>query len=111
MPIDFGNLYAENLGWGMAYTVMELSLALPLTWIATRHMCGHHTTECDAWTGSERGWAVGLLAGYVGVKVLAAIHAGSAARAYNRAQSDRSAVLYLFPTTEGGGIGLRRTFR
>ena len=27
LPVDFGNLYAENLGWGVAYTAIEVSLA------------------------------------------------------------------------------------
>ena len=30
VPVDFGNFYAENLGWGIAYTAIELSLMAPM---------------------------------------------------------------------------------
>lgn len=105
MPIDFGNLYAENFGWGMVYTTVELGLAVPLIWLGTRHMCGHHSEECDAWTDSERSWGVGLLGGYVGVKLLSAIHAGYAARAYNDARREERAGFLVFPLSDGAALG------
>jgi hypothetical protein len=42
-------------------------------------MCGGHTRYddgCDEWSDSEETWALGLLSGYVGVRLISAVHAG-----------------------------------
>jgi hypothetical protein len=109
MPVDFGNLYAENFGWGMAYTAVELSLATPLVWLGAQHMCGGHSRYddgCDEWSDTEKTWALGLVSGYVGVKLLSAVHAGYAARAYNeRHEQDERSSLSVLPLRDGFGLG------
>lgn len=109
MPVDFGNLYAESFGWGMAYTAVELSLATPLVWLSAQHMCGGHSRYddgCDEWSDSEETWALGLLSGYIGVKLISAFHAGYAARAYNeRNERDEESSLSVMPLRDGLGLG------
>ena len=84
MPVDFGNLYAENLGWGVAYTSIELTLALPAMWLGVGHMWhGGAGDSCNAWSTSEQEFLVGLVVAYVGVKIVAAMQAGAAAREFN----------------------------
>ena len=49
LPIDFGNFYAENLGWGVFYTAVEVSLLAPRMWMTGSHMAtGSATTEAGA---------------------------------------------------------------
>lgn len=108
MPVDFGNLYAENFGWGMAYTAVELSLATPLVWLGAQNMCGghdHYDDGCDGWIDSDETWALGLLSGYVGVKFVSAVHAGYASRAYNERHEERSSSLSVMPVRDGLGLG------
>jgi hypothetical protein len=88
LPIDFGNLYAENLGWGVAYTAIEVSLLAPMMWMTGEHM-DHGASDNRAWTGRETGAMVGLVCGYAVVKVVSGLHAGYAAQAFNRSYEPR----------------------
>jgi len=99
LPIDFGNLYAENLSWGVAYTAIEVSLMAPMMWVAGQHM-GHGTSGDRDWSGAERGAMVGLVSGYVAVKLVAGLHAGYGARAFNRRYEPRTTA---FVTPSPGG--------
>lgn len=102
LPVDFGNFYAENLGWGMGYTVAEVFLMTPMMWFAGGHM-GHGSGETRRWSDGERHATIALLSGYVAVKLIAGVHAGFAARDFNRPQS---AVAYAgFTPLTGGGVG------
>jgi hypothetical protein len=94
LPVDFGNLYAENLGWGIAYTAVELSLVAPMMWFVGGHM-DHGRNDTRDWSDGERNGMIALISGYVVVKLAAGIHAGYAARDFNRAGADvaRAAVL------------------
>lgn len=44
VPVDFGNLYAGNIGWGIASTSLELGLMAPMFFIAANHGMGHYGT-------------------------------------------------------------------
>lgn len=101
LPIDFGNLHAENLGWGIAYTAIEVSLMAPMMWVVGGHM-GHGGVDDRRWSDGERGAMIGLLTGYVAVKLVSGLHAGYAASAYNR-RYDPRAMAFVLPT-RGGGI-------
>ena len=83
LPVDFGNLYAENVGWGVAYTAVEVSLMAPMMWFVGGHM-DHGRDDTRSWTDGERNVMVGLLSGYVAVKLVAGLHAGYAARDFNQ---------------------------
>jgi len=82
LPIDFGNLYAENLSWGVAYTAIEVSVMAPMMWIAGQHM-GQGSVDVRGWSGAERDTMIGLALAYVAVKLVASLHAGYSARALN----------------------------
>lgn len=88
LPIDLGNLYAENLGWGIAYTAIETSLAMPMMWLAGRHM-DHGGIGDRAWSNREQLGMMGVAAGYVAVKLIAGLHAGYAARELTRRVAPR----------------------
>ncbi len=94
LPVDFGNLYAENLGWGIVYTAVELSLAAPMMWFVGGHM-DHGRNDARDWSEGERKGMIALVSGYVAVKLAAGIHAGYAASDFNRAGADvaRAAVV------------------
>ena len=85
MPVDFGNLYADNIGWGVAYTALELSLALPAVWLGGSHM-GHGSRD-NEWSSDERQLGLVLVTAYITVKLLAGLHAGYAAMAFNEAHA------------------------
>lgn len=111
VPVDFGNLYAENIPWGAAYTTAEVVLMTPMMWLLGDHM--HHGNEVDrTWSDEERGWAAGLVAGYVLVKVVSGVHAGFAAASFNREHG--SAALFTLPsvaTIPGGALlDIRKEF-
>lgn len=84
LPVDFGNLYAENIGWGIAYSAAELSLMVPAMWLVGGHMGGRDGTR--DWSGGDRATMIGLATGYVAVKLVAGLHAGHAARQHNAEQ-------------------------
>ena len=88
MPVDFGNLYAENIAWGIAYTSIELSLMAPMFFIAADHGMGHSTTS-NPWSSSDRNWMIGLVSGYVVVKVVSGLHAAHNAEDFNHDHSPR----------------------
>lgn len=108
LPVDFGNLYAENLGWGIAYTAVELSLIAPVMWFVGGHM-DHRRNDTRDWSESERNGMIALVSGYVVVKLAAGIHAGYAASDFNRAGADvaRAAVV---PRRGGALLQFDRTF-
>lgn len=108
LPIDFGNLYAENIGWGMAYTAIEVSLMAPMMWMTGEHM-DHGTTDNRTWSGRETGAMVGLVSGYVVVKLVAGLHAGYASRAFNRAYEPRT-MGFVAPIPGGALLAWSRTF-
>ena len=90
VPVDFGNLYAENVGWGIAYTSLELGLMAPMFFIAADHGMGHSGTA-NPWSSRDRNWMIGLVSGYVAVKIVSALHAAHAAEVFNRDQRARFA--------------------
>lgn len=99
LPIDFGNLYAENLGWGIAYTAAEVALLAPMMWMTGTHM--NHGGGADrSWSGMETGAMVGLVSGYVVVKLVSGLHAGYAARIFNQGR-DTSTTASVLPTSRG----------
>jgi len=98
-PIDFGNLYAENLGWGVAYTAIEVSLMAPMMLVVGQHM-DHGAGVDRGWSGADRGTMVGLVAGYVAVKLIAGLQAGYAARSFNQAYEPR-ATAFVAPAPGG----------
>ena len=99
LPVDFGNLYAENLGWGIAYTAIEVSLMMPMMWFVGRHM-DHDGLDNRAWGGGERMGMMAMVGGYVVVKLIAGMHAGYAAREFNRQSAPRWSALVV-PATGG----------
>lgn len=101
VPVDFGNLYAENLGWGIAYTSVELSLATAMMLVGGSHMSMGHG-EGNAWSDRDRNVVIGLVAGYAVTKLMAAVHASYAARAFNDARSKG----YVSASTLRGGAQL-----
>ena len=82
VPVDFGNLYAESIGWGMAYTSVELALMAPMMFIVGDHGMGHSVTSTP-WSSSDRNWMIGLVSGYVVVKVVSGLHAAHNAEVLN----------------------------
>lgn len=107
MPIDFGNLYAENIPWGIAYTTVELALGGGMLWLAAGHMC--HGTECDKWSGGESSGMVALVSAYVIVKLVAGTHASLAAARFN---DDRHALAapVIIPMRNGALLRWHATF-
>jgi hypothetical protein len=108
LPIDFGNLYAENIGWGMAYTAIEVSLMAPMMWMTGEHM-NHGTADNRTWSGRETGAMVGLVSAYVVVKLLAGLHAGYASRAFTRAYEPPT-MGFVAPVPGGALLAWSRTF-
>lgn len=107
VPIDFGNLYAENTGWGIAYTSVELGLGGSMLWMGMGHMC--HSEECDSWSDNQRLTMLGLVSGYVAVKLGAGIHATYAAEEFN-ARQRAAAFPVISPTTGGALVGWQLRF-
>lgn len=104
VPVDFGNFYVENIPWGIAYTTAEVALVTPMMWMLGSHM--HDGNGGDRWSSAERGWEIGLVSGYVLVKIASGIHAGYAAADFNRAH-ERTAAQSVLPTvaaTSGGAL-------
>jgi len=99
LPIDFGNLYAENLGWGIAYTAIEVSLLAPMMWMTGQHM-DHGNGDDRRWSGMEKGTMMGAVSAYVLVKIVASVHAGYAADAFNRTYQARG-IAFVTPTAGG----------
>lgn len=111
VPIDFGNLYAENVGWAMGYTSGELTLMTGMMWLGAGHMC-HSRDRCGDWSDVETGGMIALAIGYVGVKVISGFHAASAARDFDdfHQTSRPRLVPVLTPTHGGASVGLTASF-
>lgn len=106
VPVDFGNLYAEHIGWGVGYTAVELALFTPMMWIAGDHMSGHgYFAASNPWSSGERNAMIGLVSGYVIVKLIAGLHAGYAAEVINRDLHGAHASATIVPT-EGGAMAM-----
>ena len=108
VPVDFGNLYAENVGWAMAYTSAQLALMTGMMWLGAGHMC-HARDRCADWSGAETGGMVALAIGYVGVKIVSGVHAAGAARDFNEAGRTRL-VPVVVPTSGGASFGVAAAF-
>lgn len=108
LPIDVGNLYAENLAWGIGYSAVEVSLMAPMVWLAEEH-AGHGSGDDRGWTRNERGAMIGLVTGYVVVKLAAAWYAGNAARAFNQSYEAR-ALAFVAPERRGATLVWSRGF-
>ena len=107
MPVDFGNLYAENVPWGIAYTSVELALGGGFAWLGADHMC--RGDDCDEWSDAERTGAIALISGYIVVKLVAGTHASFAAQRFNEEHRSFAAPL-IVPTTSGAVFGWQGTF-
>lgn len=94
VPVDFGNLYAENVGWGIVYTAAELSLTTPMMWLMGGHM-GHANDAPRSWSAGERNGMIAFMSSYMVVKLAAAIHAGYAAADFNRGADAAATVVPL----------------
>ncbi len=101
LPIDLGNFYAENLGWGVAYTAIEVSLLAPMMWMTGEHM-NHGMGDDRTWSGRETGTMMGLVSGYIVVKVISGLHAGYAAQAFDRFYEPRTTA--LIAPVRGGAL-------
>lgn len=99
LPIDFGNLYAENVGWGIAYTAVEASLLAPMMWMTGTHM-NHGTGGDRTWSSMETDAMIGFTSGYVLVKIASAVHAGYAAGKFNERYAPRMTA-WVAPVREG----------
>ena len=99
LPIDFGNLYAENLGWGIAYSAVEVALLAPMMWMTGQHM-NHGSNDDRGWSGMETGAMMGMGSTYVVVKLVSGLHAAHAARTFNR-EGGFSSTAAVLPTVGG----------
>lgn len=99
LPIDFGNFYAENLGWGVFYSAVEVSLLAPMMWMTGSHM-DHGTNDQRSWSGMETGAMAGMISGYVLLKVISGVHAGYAAREFDQRQGTGT-MGFVVPTSGG----------
>ena len=102
LPIDFGNLYAENVGWGIAYSAVEVSLLAPMMWMTGQHM-NHGSNDNGGWSGMETGAMMGLGSTYVVVKLVSGLHASYAARRFNR-EGGFSSMAAVLPTAGGAMV-------
>lgn len=109
VPVDFGNLYAENIGWGIAYTAAQLALAVPMMWSAGSHM-GSGYAGSSSWSISDRNTLIVLASGYVAVKLVAGLHAAHAVEGFNRAQQ-RPARLSAVVVPAAGGAAAFASLR
>ena len=107
VPVDFGNLYAQNTEWGIVYTSAELALGGSMLWVGADHMC--HSNDCDSWSDGERRTMLGLVFGYVAVKLGAGIHATFAAEDFNTRQNSSVSPMIL-ATADGVVIGWQRRY-
>ena len=103
MPVDFGNFYAENIGWGVAYTSLELGLMGSMFFVGADHGMGR-SGIANSWTSSDRNWMIGLVSGYVVVKLVSGLHAAHAARVFNREQQSRFSAAII--PSSGGGVAV-----
>jgi hypothetical protein len=102
LPVDFGNLYAENVAWGVGYTAAELALFTPMMWLAGNHMGGHGYLETsNPWSSRERNVMIGLVSGYIVVKLVAGLHAARVVETHNQRVSHRLS-LFVVPRENGG---------
>lgn len=85
VPVDFGNFYAENVTWGIVYTSGELALAGSMMWLGGMHMC-HAGSDCSGLSDGETVAMIAMAGGYAAVKIVAALHAASAARTFDAQQ-------------------------
>ena len=114
VPVDFGNLYAENVGWGLGYTAVQISLITPLVWLTAQRMgWGHHGESNGNGSGlnaTERAWALGLFTGFVVTKLISAAHAAVAAEEFNEAHRPDPSALGVVPLDGGAGLTWRMYF-
>jgi hypothetical protein len=103
LPIDFGNFYAENLGWGVFYTAVEVALLAPMMWMTGSHM-GHGVSDERGWSGMEMGAMTGMVSGYVVIKAISGVHAAYAARELDR-RHGTSTLGFVVPTAGGALLG------
>ena len=101
VPVDFGNLYAEKVGWGIAYTTVQLGLMTPMLFLAADHGMGHSGTS-GGWSTSDRNWMIGLVSSYVAVKVVAGLHAAHNAEVFNHDRRPARFSAVVLPTDRGG---------
>lgn len=73
-PIDIGNLYVGNAGWGATYTGAELTLAGGGVWLLASHRCSP-ASACHHWQRTDTRWGLGLLGLYSLLKLAAGLHA------------------------------------
>lgn len=111
VPIDFGNLYAENIAWGVGYSAVELGLMVPMIFIVGDHMNGGMWGSSSAssnapWTNGDRAAFIGLLSGYVVVKLVAGLHAGHVVDAHNQELAREPRVSAIVLPTTGGGLAM-----
>lgn len=109
-PVDLGNLYAENVGWGVAYTAAEVAVAGAAVWLMWEHMgcpCHGGMAESHSWSSRQMMAAGSLAAGYVGLKLVAALHAGRSAERFNARQQS---IVWVVPLPGGAGAALGARF-
>jgi hypothetical protein len=107
-PVDFGNFYAENVGWGVVYTSAEVVLGAGMMWIGADHMC--HSASCSAWSGVETGGMIAMAAGYVAVKIVSAMHAAGAATDFDSKHGTAAWRPLVLPASGGAALGLAARF-
>lgn len=105
VPVDFGNLYAGNIGWGIAYTALEVGLMAPMAFIVGDHGMGMgYRGTANPWTSTDRNWMIGLVSTYVVVKLVSGVHAAHAADVFNREQQSHFSAAIV--PAAGGGMGM-----
>ena len=111
VPIDFGNLYAENIAWGVGYSAVEIGLMVPMMFIVGGHMNGgmwgsSSASNYSPWTSGDRAAFIGLLSGYVVVKLVAGLHAGHVVDVHNQELAQAPRVSAIVLPTAGGGLAM-----
>ncbi len=109
VPVDFGNLYAENVAWGLAYTGGELLLAGGMIWLGADHMC-HHPGSCSAWSASETVGMSEMVVGYVAIKILSGLHAAHAATDFDAKRRVAAWAPVVAPLQSGASMSLAGWF-
>ena len=106
LPVDFGNFYTDNVGWGVAYTALELGLAAPMMWLAADRGMGHgYSGSANGWSSGDRNAMLGLVSGYVVVKLVAGLHAAHNAEVFNHEHQSHGATATIVPAN-GGAMAL-----
>jgi hypothetical protein len=90
----------------LAYTSAETALMGGMMWLGVGHMCHHGSSGCGDWSDMERNTMIGLVAGYVVVKIASGVQAASAAGDFKRAHAVPRLEPVVVPTTGGVVLGL-----